>query len=296
MGPGDDEPIAGQFGNAGLVADLAGARVGVDLELAADLVARRIVNLRVNVVLAAVDIGPGDDITAGRQGGDRPWLVLVAGRAGRNHLHRAAGRQRLPDSEHRRIVGAYNDLSGNWPVSELSFGWKTHGWGIPEYGYTHYWKMFNYRQLLVHSLLMSSIRAAASDNPTLSELVLGSMQQYLRYNCYGTIWHHQNNQISAFFSNNNFPARNTTVEPGVFADTGDGTWVSACKGLMRGIEWRRQPWELATKDNLAAMLPPAIHSEISGRSAKVLCNDPPKAASITCVTSSALSHHQDQVR
>jgi putative DNA methylase len=186
------------------------------------------------------------------------------------------------------------DLSGNWPVSELSFGWKTHGWGIPEYGYTHYWKMFNYRQLLVHSLLMSSIKGLSSDNPSSSELVLGSMQQYLRYNCYGTIWHHQNNQISAFFSNNNFPARNTTVEPGVFADTGDGTWVSACKGLLRGVEWRRQPWELATKESLAAVLPSAIHSEISGRSAKVLCYDQPTAASITCASSSALSHHQDQ--
>ncbi len=51
--------------------------------------------------------------------------------------------------------------------------------GIPNHGYTHWWKMFNPLQLLVHS---------QSSNPffhvgglqEVKECVLGAFQQYLR--------------------------------------------------------------------------------------------------------------------
>ena len=36
-----------------------------------------------------------------------------------------------------------SEFDGFWPTCELSYGWKTHGWGIPDHGYTHYWKMFS---------------------------------------------------------------------------------------------------------------------------------------------------------
>ena len=52
---------------------------------------------------------------------------------------------------------AYNEY---WPTDELSYGWKTHGWSIPDHGYTHYWKMFNSRQLVVHTLLLREIMQA----------------------------------------------------------------------------------------------------------------------------------------
>ena len=41
--------------------------------------------------------------------------------------------------------------------SELPYGFMTHklNGGIPNHGYTHWWKMFNPRQLLVHTQLLT---------------------------------------------------------------------------------------------------------------------------------------------
>jgi len=38
-----------------------------------------------------------------------------------------------------------NDLSPYWPKSELPFGFMTHmnNGGLPNHGFTHWWKMFN---------------------------------------------------------------------------------------------------------------------------------------------------------
>ena len=44
------------------------------------------------------------------------------------------------------------DLREFWPRSEVPFGFMTtmNNGGIQTHGYTHWWKMFNYRQLLTH--------------------------------------------------------------------------------------------------------------------------------------------------
>ena len=53
--------------------------------------------------------------------------------------------------------------------------------GIPNWGYTHWWKMFNPRQLLVHSQLAKALAGAGNDWPLdVVEQGLGAFQQYLR--------------------------------------------------------------------------------------------------------------------
>ena len=128
----------------------------------------------------------------------------------------------------------FGDLEDFWPTCELSFGWKTHGWAIPEHGYTHYWTMFNARQLLVHASLLKTIGELRDREPNSPawESVLAAFQQYLRYNSGFTIWHRRNNQISGFLSNNSYQAKNTVVETSAFAPVGDGSWNSACRGLL----------------------------------------------------------------
>jgi len=50
------------------------------------------------------------------------------------------------------------------------------------WGYTHWWKMFNPRQLLVHSQLIKAITEASEENWPLDvrEQALGAFQQYSR--------------------------------------------------------------------------------------------------------------------
>jgi adenine-specific DNA methylase len=69
------------------------------------------------------------------------------------------------------------DLKDYWPRSLLSEGWKTHGWAIPEHGHTHYWTMFNPRQLLVNAQLLKAIVEVGNYEWQVREYVLGAFQQ-----------------------------------------------------------------------------------------------------------------------
>ena len=82
------------------------------------------------------------------------------------------------------------DLSAYWPRETIPDTYMTHqaNFALPKQGYTHWWKMFNSRQLLVHSSLMKTINEsdAAQD---VKHQALGGTQQYLRNQCMFSFWH-----------------------------------------------------------------------------------------------------------
>ena len=88
------------------------------------------------------------------------------------------------------------DLSSYWPRSELPFGFMTHhlNGGIPNHGFTHWWKMFNARQLLVQTQLMRAIVSVGSFSQSAREAVLGVFQQYLRNQNMFCFWEHGRRQ------------------------------------------------------------------------------------------------------
>ncbi len=185
-----------------------------------------------------------------------------------------------------------SDLKGFWPLSELSFGWKTHGWAIPEHGLTHYWTMFNPRQLLVHAQLLRAIATIGNYDWKTREYVLGAFQQYLRCNNTFSIWHVKNNQISAALSNNNFHPRSTYLEPSVFSQVGDGSWKSAIGGLLDSFNWKVNTWELVSAEALKSVNA-TLASEIGGKSAKVFPGDYVLEPEFSCGSSTDLSHLSD---
>jgi len=184
------------------------------------------------------------------------------------------------------------DLKDYWPRSELSLGWKTHGWAIPEHGLTHYWTMFNPRQLLVHAQLLKAIATLGSYDWTVREYVMGAFQQFLRCNNTFSIWHVKNNQISAALSNNNFHPRSTNLEPSVFNPVGDGSWKSAIGGLFDSLSWKDNTWELVSAEGLRST-DVSLASEISGKSEKVFPKDYVGASEIFCGSSTDLAQLSD---
>ena len=184
------------------------------------------------------------------------------------------------------------DLKDYWPRSELSLGWKTHGWAIPEHGLTHYWTMFNPRQLLVHAQLLKAITTLGSYDWTVREYVLGAFQQYLRCNNTFSIWHAKNNQISAALSNNNFHPRSTNLEPSVFNPVGDGSWKSAVGGLFDAFAWKANTWELVSAEGLRST-DAALAAGISGKSEKVFPKDYVSESEIFCGSSTSLTQISD---
>ncbi len=185
------------------------------------------------------------------------------------------------------------DLKEYWPRSELSLGWKTHGWAIPEHGLTHYWTMFNPRQLLVHAQLLKAIATLGSYDSAVREYVLGAFQQYLRCNNTFSIWHLKNNQISAGLSNNNFHPRSTSLEPGVFNPVGDGSWRSATGGLLDALAWKANTWELVSADGLRSV-DRQLADEINGKSEKVFPKDVVTESEIFCGSSTSLGQIADK--
>lgn len=166
------------------------------------------------------------------------------------------------------------DLLDFWPKSELPYGYMTHklNGGIPNHGFTHWWKMFNSKQLLVLSQLLKII--VNSDNYDLEykELFLGAFQQYLRYQNMFVFWQMHRDCLAPHFSNNNFHPKSNVVENGVFSDIGSGNWNSCVSNMIEGLSWGKNPWELVSNDWLATIDNDLIN-HLSGKSKKVYPKD-----------------------
>lgn len=181
------------------------------------------------------------------------------------------------------------DLAPYWPRSELPFGFMTHklNGGIPNHGFTHWWKMFNPRQLLSLSLLLKSI-ISQTESGEAAEFVLGAFQQHLRNQCMFTIWNPQRDTPEPMFSNNNYHPKSTMVENNVFAIFGRGNWRSQAGSLSSSIDWMQAPWELVHNGRLSQKLP-LLSEYVSGKSEGVECGDPVNSGEIFCGSSTDLS-------
>src|SRR5690606_20707587 len=72
-----------------------------------------------------------------------------------------------------------SDLSEYWPRSEIPFGFMTsiaNSELRENYGFTHWWTMFNPRQLLIHAQLLKAIVNVGNYDWKVREYVLGAFQ------------------------------------------------------------------------------------------------------------------------
>jgi hypothetical protein len=178
------------------------------------------------------------------------------------------------------------DLSDFWPRSKLPYGFMTHtlNGGIPNHGFTHWWKMFNPRQLLVHAALLRTI--VHCENSDVAEFVLGAFQQYLRNQNMFCIWDISRDCMAPSMSNANYHPKSTMVENCVFAGLGRGNWQSQYENLLGAIDWARDPYELVHNRSLAEQ-DPRLAEYLSGSSEKTFCHDPlTYRESLACMTSS----------
>ena len=182
------------------------------------------------------------------------------------------------------------DLAEYWPKSEVPFGFMTsmNNGGIPNHGFTHWWTMFNPKQLLIQSQLLRAIATASGYDWPVQEFVLGAFQQYLRNQNLFCIWNPQRDTPEPMFSNNNYHPKATMVENCVFANLGRGNWASATANIQEGLHWKESPWETVAVAEIEKIAP-SVAEEISGQSAKTSPNDPLDQGSVLdCRSSSDL--------
>lgn len=195
------------------------------------------------------------------------------------------GRYFLPADDSRASEAAQRewesrkdgDLAAYWPRTELPYGFMTHmlNGGIPNHGFTHWWTMFNPRQLLGHALLLKAINEVGGDRHRweVREFVLAAFQQYLRNQNMFSFWNPQRDTPEPMFSNNNYHPKATTVENCVFPKLGRGNWQTSASSLLETRDWSLRPWELVSNARLAAEAP-GIAADLSGKSEKALPGDP----------------------
>ena len=193
---------------------------------------------------------------------------------GEKDIHRLVGAVRAWEG------GKGSDFADYWPTEEIPYGWQTHYWSIPDHGYTHWYRMFNPRQLLTHANLLRAITTCAMVSREIREQALGAFQQYLRNQCMFAFWNIQADKLEPHFANNNYVAKQQVVENCVFPTLGRGNWRSCTEKITEGIAWARVPWE-----------PFLQNGSESTKSSKVLPGDTVQCAQvmIRCGSSSDLS-------
>lgn len=187
------------------------------------------------------------------------------------------------------------ELSDYWPRSEVPYGFMTviANSDIREnYGYTHWWKMFNPLQLLTHTQLLRACNEANSKDEA-KQALFSVMPQVLRANCMFSFWNTAQDCLEPFLGSSNFHPKNTTVGNGVFlTSVGRGTFSAYSNTLLNALEYRDQPWDLLSVERL----PERLQSSFSGKTHKLLNQDPPDndSVNIHCSSSTDLSGWGDQ--
>ena len=183
------------------------------------------------------------------------------------------------------------DLKDYWPRSEVPYGFMTHmnNGGIPNHGYTHWWTMFNPRQLLIHAQLLKAIVEAGSYDWKVREYVLGSYQQYLRNQNMFCFWDISRDGLAPHMSNNNYHPKSNIIENCVFSSLGRGNWISCVEGVVEGREWAITPWESVAVESLIRRSP-ELGAQITGKSEKVYPGDPVGEAGVFQGSSTDLTH------
>lgn len=162
---------------------------------------------------------------------------------------------KAPDANDIRILNAAEsewttrseqDLHDYWPreICWDAYMMRANGGVNDGWGYTNWWKMFNSRQLLVHTQLLRIIGNAANHWPQdVCEQVLGGFQQYLRNENMFCFWDMGYDKLVPSMSNANFHPKNNVVENCVFHRLGRGNFVSTKQNVTDGVIWANKPWE-----------------------------------------------------
>lgn len=184
------------------------------------------------------------------------------------------------------------DLKDYWPRSAVPYGFMT---GIANgdirqgHGFTHWWAMFNPRQLLVHAQLLKAIVNIGSYDWQVREFVLGAFQQYLRNQNLFCFWDSGYDKLVPHMSNNNYHPKSNVVENCVFSVLGRGNWASCVEGVNEGREWATQPWEAVSIESLKRR-DPALAAQLTGKSEKVMSGDPVGEVCVYQGSSTDLTH------
>jgi len=165
------------------------------------------------------------------------------------------------------------DLAAYWPRSAIPIGAEIGPHDVEGHHFTHWWTMFNPRQMMVHALLLKSIVTSGQYAWETREYVLAAFQQYLRNQNMFCFWNSGADKMEPHYSRNSFHPKLTAIENSVFGSLGRGNWTSCFEGALESADWVKRPWELVSLDQLSRTHP-ELSAQCSGKSEKAFPFDP----------------------
>jgi putative DNA methylase len=194
------------------------------------------------------------------------------------------GRRRLVAAEREWNSRRDLDLANFWPREEIPYSYMTHhaNFALPKQGYTHWWKMFNSRQLLLLSeLLRAIVRCEVAE---VRDQALGAFQQYLRNQNMFCIYDVGYDKLAPFFSNPNYAPKARSIENTSFSTLGRGNLTSIFETVIEGLQWTRMPWEVA----------PPRYREVTGNPRLLLEDGILPGTHLHCGSSSDIGYYSDR--
>jgi putative DNA methylase len=179
------------------------------------------------------------------------------------------------------------DLADFWPRSAIPIGAEIGPHDVEGHHHSHWWTMFNPRQLLVHAELLKAIINVGSYDWKLREYVLAAFQQYLRNQCMFSFWNSQRDTPEPAFADKGFQPKHLVVENCVFPNLGRGNWSSSVEGIIEGRDWANNPWEAVSVEGLRRR-DATLADNVSGKSEKVFPRDPVHESELFCGSSTEL--------
>ncbi len=143
--------------------------------------------------------------------------------------------------------------------------------GIPNHGFTHWWKMFLPVQLLCLANLLYAINRLGNQphRRPASLFVLGAFQRFISNQNVMAFWHLNRDHFAPALSNSNFHPKSTVIEVGAFVNQGYGPWSSCFDSLLESADWVADPWELVP----VALVGNVDTSDLNTKSVKVYPRD-----------------------
>lgn len=175
----------------------------------------------------------------------------------------AADIERMIAAEREWDARKEADLATFWPRSALPYTWMTHhlNGGIPNWGYTHWYKFFHPRQLLVHAQVFAAIRTLPGASDDVRAQAVGGAAQTLNFINMFVSYNIQRDHNNQLFAANHFHPKSTTVDVAPFSVMGNGNLASASQNVYEGLVWAQQPWEVSPPDTRGVNSEPRLAME-----------------------------------
>lgn len=165
---------------------------------------------------------------------------------------------------------------------------------LSKYNYKKWVNLFNSRQIVGLIRIVNEIERIAKLNIEVASVLLAAFQQFVRNQNLFCIWNLQRDTNEPFLSKNNLQPPVRPVENNVFNELGRGNWKSSTDVVLRAIQWKRDPWEIVSFDDLRHVAPSLIATSPNTRSIKVFPGDPViDDVVLSCQSSTQLTHIPD---